>query len=179
MIYYQQGDLLIRDLTKADCVPIRNAEVAQGWRQSVKKYYDRLKDAERGKCVALVAVYGGEPVGYVNVYPASEWGPWGGRGFPEIVDFGVIEKMRRRGIGTKLMDVAEEIAARYADRVYLGVGLHTGYGSAQRMYVKRGYLPDGSGVWFHDGPAQPYENYELGDDLVLYLIKFLKKDETL
>lgn len=42
------------------------------------------------------------------------------------------------------MDVAEKIAAKYADTVYLGVGLHCGYGSAQRMYVKRGYLPDGT-----------------------------------
>lgn len=46
------------------------------------------------------------------------------------------------------MDIAEEIAATYADTVYLGVGLHSGYGSAQRMYVKRGYIPDGSGVWY-------------------------------
>lgn len=31
--------------------------------------------------------------------------------------------------------------------VCIGVGLHAGYGSAQRMYVKRGYIPDGTGVW--------------------------------
>ena len=37
------------------------------------------------------------------------------------------------GIGSRLMDVAEEIAAGYADVVYLGVGLHSGYGSAQRI----------------------------------------------
>lgn len=176
MIYYQQGDLIIRDLTWEDCMPIRNAEVAQGWHQSVQKYYDRMKDAERGKCIALAAVYAGEPVGYVNVYPDSEWGPLGGKGLPEIVDFGVLEKMRRRGIGSRLMDVAEKIAARYADQVYLGVGLHEGYGSAQRMYVKRGYIPDGRGAWFQDGPARPYANYELGDDLAIYLVKALRKD---
>lgn len=43
-------------------------------------------------------------------------------------------------------DIAEQIAATYADIVYLGVGLHSGYGNAQRMYGKRGYVPDGSGV---------------------------------
>lgn len=31
------------------------------------------------------------------------------------------------------------LAAEYLNIVYLGVGLHSGYGSAQRMYVKRGY----------------------------------------
>lgn len=37
----------------------------------------------------------------------------------------------------------------YSSTICLGVGLHYGYGAAQRMYVKRGYIPDGSGVWFN------------------------------
>ena len=56
----------------------------------------------------------------------------------------------------------------------IGVGLHSGYGSAQRMYVKRGFVPDGSGVWFRDKPAQPYGQVENGDDLVLYFAKRLR-----
>jgi len=35
----------------------------------------------------------------------------------------------------------EELAAETSDTVCLGVGLHSGYGAAQRMYV-----PDGSVV---------------------------------
>jgi hypothetical protein len=38
------------------------------------------------------------------------------------------------------MDAAERIAREQADTVCLEVGLHSGYGSAQRMYVKRGYV---------------------------------------
>ena len=68
--------------------------------------------------------------GYVNVYPDSRWGAFAGRGLPEIVDFGVLEKYRGNGVGSTLMDAAEAVAARYADTVYLGVGLHEGYGSA-------------------------------------------------
>lgn len=45
------------------------------------------------------------------------------------------------------MDIAERIVSGYASMVYLGVGMHSGYGSAQRMYIKRGYIPDGTGVW--------------------------------
>ncbi len=100
-------------------------------------------------------------------------GTFGGKGYPEIVDFGVLEKYRKQGIGTILMDVAEEIAATYADTVYLGVGLHSGYGSAQRMYVKRGYIPDGSGVWYQDKICKPYGERKNDDDLVLYLSKKL------
>ena len=61
-----------------------------------------------------------------------------------------------------MMDIAEKIAATYADIVYLGVGLHSGYGSAQRMYVKRGYVPDGSGVWYQDKTyASPMRNAKM------------------
>ena len=57
---------------------------------------------------------------------------------PELVDFGVLECCRGRGIGTKLMDTAEELAFAQSAIVRLSVGLHSGYGSAQRMYIKRG-----------------------------------------
>lgn len=53
------------------------------------------------------------------------------------------------------MNIAEKIAATYADIVYLGVGFRSGYGSAQRMYVKRGYIPDGFGVWYQDKICKP------------------------
>ena len=71
------------------------------------------------------------------------------------------------------MDAAEKIAATYADTVYLGVGLHSGYGAAQRMYIKRGYIPDGSGVWYRGKVCEPYEECANDDDLVLYLVKKL------
>ncbi len=131
----------------------------------------RLKDQAEGRAVALVAEYKGNVAGYINVYPSSTWGAFAGQGYPEIVDFGVLEKYRKRGIGTKLMDTAEKIAAEYADTVYLGVGLHSGYGSAQRMYVKRGYVPDGTGVWYKDVVCEPYGGCCNDDDLVLYMAK--------
>ena len=90
------------------------------------------------------------------------------------MDFGVLEKYRNNGIGSKLMDIAEKIALGYSDIAYLGVGLNSGYGSAQRMYVKRGYIPDGSGVWYHDKVCPQYADCCNDDDLVLYLSKVLR-----
>ena len=179
MIYYQDQDILVRDLVHDDAQIITDEEIAQGWHVTVEKYLTRLKDQAAGKCVSLAAEYRGQVAGYVNVYPNALAGAFGGRGLPEIVDFGVLEKYRRRGVGTKLMDVAEEIAARYAPAVYLGVGLHSGYGSAQRMYVKRGYIPDGSGVWYGDKPCEPYAAAVNDDDLILYLSKVLKKERSI
>lgn len=173
-VYYTEGKLIIRNMENDDAQAISDSEIEQGWPESVEKYKNRLEDQRAGIAVSLVAEYSGRPVGYINVYPDSKWGAFGGKGYPEIVDFGVLEKYRNQGIGTALMDTAEKISAEYADTVYLCVGLHSGYGSAQRMYVKRGYLPDGSGVWYRDSICVPYEKCANDDDLVLYFSKKLK-----
>ena len=174
MIYYQDGELVIRGMEQPDARIFTDEEIAQGWHADISKYLTRLKDRDEGKCIPLTAVYKGHPAGYVNVYTPGLYGPFSGMGLPEIVDFGVLEKYRRKGIGTRLMDTAEQIAGQYADTVWLGVGLHDGYGSAQRMYVKRGYVPDGSGVWYQEKPCTPYDTiYTNDDDLILYLSKKL------
>lgn len=175
MVYYNDGKITIRDLTKSDAQEITDGEIAQGWNASIDKYKMRLQDQAEGKCVALAAEYMGQTAGYINVYPDSKWGAFGNRGFAEIVDFGVLEKFRRHGIGSKLMDVAEEVAFSCSTTVYLGVGLHSGYGSAQRMYIKRGYILDGSGVWYGDAVLQPYADCCNDDDLVLYFSKETEK----
>lgn len=173
-VYYNDSDILIRDLQQSDTQIITEEEIAQGWDASVEKYEMRLKHQSEGKAISLVAEYCGKVAGYINIYPNSEWGAYANQGYPEIVDFGVLEKYRRRGIGTKLIDIAEQIASEYADMVYLGVGMHTGYGSAQRMYVKRGYIPDGTGVWYGDKVCEQYAKCCNDDDLVLYLSKNLR-----
>ena len=135
MVYYKDNDLTIRNMEETDARIFTDEEIAQGWGADITKYLTRLRDQSAGKCVSLTAVYKGLPAGYVNVYLTGLGGAFSGKGLPEIVDFGVLEKYRRKGIGSKLMDAAEKIAGQYADTVWLGVGLHSGYGSAQRMYV--------------------------------------------
>lgn len=176
MIGKNASSLRVRNMERRDAACITREEIAQGWHQTIDKYLTRLEHQRQGKCIALVAEYEGSVAGYINVYLKSLEGPFGNRNLPEIVDLGVLEKYRRRGIGTALMDQAEKIAGQYADFVYLGVGLHAGYGSAQRMYVKRGYIPDGSGVWYRNAPCIPYAECVNDDDLVIYLSKTLRKE---
>ncbi len=174
MVYYNENGILIRDLRQSDARIITDEEIAQGWNADVEKYEMRLKHQAEGKSISLAAEYEGNIAGYINVYPNSEWGAFANKGYPEIVDFGVFVKYRNNGIGSKLMDIAEQIAFTYSDIVYLGVGLHSGYGSAQRMYVKRGYIPDGSGVWYRDKVCEQYADCCNDDDLVLYFSKGIK-----
>ena len=176
MIWYNDGTLLIRNMKEADAQIFTDEERAQGWEADISKYRTRLRDQAEGKCVSLTAEYEGRPAGYINVYIKGLGGAFRGKGLPEIVDFGVLEKYRRRGIGSRLMDAAEQIAGQYADTVWLGVGLHNGYGSAQRMYIKRGFIPDGSGVWYQGKPCEQYATEIANDDdLVLFLSKELKR----
>lgn len=126
-----------------------------------------------GRCIALCASLAGAPVGYINLY-FKAFPPYDNTDWPEIVDFGVLEKHRRSGIGTALMDAAEALAAARSDTVCIGVGLHSGYGSAQRMYVKRGYIPDGAGVWYRGEALAPYAACVNDDDLNLYFTKKLR-----
>ena len=174
MVYYKDDELVIRSMEETDPQIFFDEFTAQGWHPDMAVYQKRLEDQETGKCVALTAVYRGQPAGSVYLYLTVEEGPFKGKGWPIIVDFNVLKKYQRKGIGSRLMDAAEQIAARYADTVCLGVGLHDGYGSAQRMYAKRGYIPDGSGVWYQDRPCVQYETVcTVDDDLILFLSKEL------
>ena len=111
--------------------------------------------------------------GYATLLPQDSTGPFKGQNIPVIVDFNVLLKYQRMGVGTAIMDAIETSVQKYSHRICLGVGLHSGYGSAQRMYVKRGYLPDGSGVWYNNQQWEPYQPCVNDDDLILYLSKTL------
>lgn len=175
MVYYSDSEIIIRNMRQTDAQIITDKEIAQGWHASIEKYEMRLQHQSEGKSISLVAEYKGNVAGYINVYPDSQSGAFADRGYPEIIDFCVLEKYRRKGIGSRLMDIAEQIAAEYSEIVYLGVGMHNGYGSAQRMYIKRGFIPDGTGVWYGDKVCEQYADCCNDDDLVLYMSKRLKR----
>jgi len=175
MIYHQDENVIIRDMEKADAQALDDEYTAQGWHPDVNYYHFRMQEAAEGKCVALTAEYQGRPAGNVYLYFTANEGPFKGKGWPIIVDLGVLQKYQRKGIGQRLMEAAERIAAQRSDTVCLGVGLCKEYGTAQRMYIKRGYIPDGSGVWYQDKQCVQYETvFTVDDDLVIYLYKKLK-----
>ena len=174
MIYYNINEIVIRDMVETDPQIITHEEHLQGWtEQKTEKYTQRLKDVAEGKCVALVAEYKGNVAGYFNVYPNTMCGLYGGKGYPELIDLGVLKKYRKHGIGNILMQVAEDVARQYADMAIIGVGLHRDYGAAQRMYIKRGFIPDGTGVWWQNKPLEPYADFKNDDEAAIYMYKKL------
>jgi len=77
------------------------------------------------------------------------------------------------GIGTALMDEAERVIAARSAVAGIGAGMTADYGAAQRLYVRRGYLPDGRGLMTHERPVIAGKSVLVDDDLVLYLTKRL------
>jgi hypothetical protein len=51
--------------------------------------------------------------------------------------------------------------------------MYPDYGPAQILYVKRGYIPDGRGLYYNARQIQPGEQVIVDDDLTLQLIKHL------
>jgi len=101
----------------------------------------------------------------------SNYPPFRERGVPEVIDLNVAPLSRQRGVASRILDEAERLAFEHSDAVGIGFGLHPGYRAAQRLYVLRGYVPDGHGVFCRGRFPEEGEQVTLNDDLVLHLIK--------
>ena len=162
----------IRNMIKSDIESLSHGFMNQGWpgREEILARY--FLEQESGEREVLVTEIDGAVAGYVTILPSAKHGPFA-EVYPELSDFNVFEPFQNQGIGNLLLEEAEKRVRLISDKVTLGVGLHSGYGPAQRLYIKRGYIPDGTGVWYQN--HQPAMNAVCEDigDLVLYLSKNL------
>lgn len=95
-------------------------------------------------------------------------------GFPELQDLNVLPEFRRRGLAGALIDHCEAAArSRGAGGVGISVGLTRDYGAAQRLYVKKGYVPDGFGVTYERESVAAHAMHRVDDNLCLMLYKTL------
>jgi hypothetical protein len=67
---------------------------------------------------------------------------------------------------------ARSIAMREREGLGISVGLHAGFGAAQRLYIRLGFVPDGLGVTYDREAVQPSAPHPVDDDLALMLLKF-------
>ena len=140
-------------------------------RELFRAYAQRVA---QGTLDMVVATVGSHLAGYLLIEPHSSYPPFAKAGIPEIADFNVLPSWQRAGIGTALMNDAEHRIAQVSDVVGLGVGLYSDYGAAQRLYVRRGYVPDGAGVVLGGVPVRPGTAITLNDDPELMFTKRLR-----
>lgn len=164
----------IRVLREDDPETISQAFKNIGWGKPRSKYQQYLVEQAGGTRICFVATVANQFAGYVTVNWQPTYPDFAEHEIPEIQDLNVLPQFRKQGIGTRLLDRAEEEVARRSAIVGIGFGLHPGYGRAQRLYIKRGYVPDGLGVWRRDHVVQEGMQAVFDDDLVLHLTKKLQ-----
>ena len=169
--YYDDGTIRVRSMVREDAKILYDTYLSYGWHPEMKTYEEYFREQEDGKRLVFIAEYEGSVAGICTLVLKPKEGPWAGNRWPEIVDLCVFFHIHNKGIGSKLLDVAEQEASRFADHVFLAVGVHSGYGRAQRIYVSRGYNFDGSGVWYKGKQLDQYAECCNDDDLLLFMSK--------
>lgn len=164
----------IRALKAEDIQSITSAFAELGWNKPASQYEEYLADQEAERRDVLVATINGNFAGYLTIVWKSSYAPFQKSKIPEIVDFNVLPKFRRLGIGTQLMDEAEQRIMKRSPWVGIGVGLTSDYGAAQILYVKRGYIPNGRGISWSGSTCSYDDQVTIDDSLVLYFTKGLR-----
>lgn len=167
----QQDQINIRPLAEKDIMHLVDEFARHLWpkpRSTFDPYWH--EQAKNERCIWL-AFYNKQLAGYVTLRWHSDYQPFRDNHIPEIMDLNVLPPYRNKGIGSQLLAIAEKEAASRCDVVGLGVGLYRDYGAAQKLYIKRGYTPDGRGLTYQYRPINPGDNAPVDDDLILWFTK--------
>jgi len=133
-----------------------------------------LADHAEPDGASLIATDGPDVIGYVAIVWESNYAGFRSRGIPLVHQIAVAGPFRRRGIATLLMDAAEELVRdRGIATLGITVGLFDEYGPAQRLYGRRGYIPDGRGACRGQRPLSKSMRVSMDHDLIIWLTKDL------
>ena len=163
----------IHPIQLEDCVIIHTAFKAQGWDKPVSLYEQYLQLQENKERDVLVAKVDQVFAGYLTINWKAGYPPFREKGIPEIVDFNVLKKFQRKGVGSALMDEAESRMSKVSKFAGLGFGVTKDYGAAQILYIKRGYIPNGDGLVLDGKPVNYGDQITVSHSLALILLKKL------
>jgi GNAT superfamily N-acetyltransferase len=111
----------IKIFNKADIPLIVNAFAKASWLKPASIFEAYLQEQKKGERVVWVAKVGTENAGYVTLQWKSKYEPFAHLHIPEIMDLNVLPPYRSKGIGSKLLETAEEEAKTKGDRVWVWV----------------------------------------------------------
>ncbi|CZH59201.1 GNAT family N-acetyltransferase [Legionella pneumophila] len=173
-----QIEIVIKTLELSDIPILVDAFQKANWEKPASLFETYYQEQRKSLRIVWLAYSQDQIAGYVTLKWISQYQPFAHQKIPEIMDLNVLPSFRKQGVGTALLQAAEEKAAGESDVVGIGVGLYGGhdggYGQAQRLYVNRGYIPDGLGVTYSYKPTVPGQIYPLDDDLILWFTKKLR-----
>jgi ribosomal protein S18 acetylase RimI-like enzyme len=162
----------IKALSPRDFEEMAAAFGKLGWNKPKSQYEAYYAEQTVGVRSVLIARLKAEFAGYVTIRWLADYTLFLANHLPEIQDLNVLPQFRMNGLGERLMRECEAAAKQRGMReIGLGVGLLADYGSAQRLYLRLGYIPDGRGLHYKRQPVGYRQPVVADDDLVLYLSK--------
>lgn len=174
----QEPQVTIRLLEASDIPDIVASFAEHDWPKPVVLFEKYLQEKKHGERVIWVAYLKEQFVGYVTLKWQSKYDSFRIHNISEIIDLNVLPPYRKLGVGSKLLETAESLAATRSDVIGIGVGLYgdieSGYGAAQQLYVKRGYVPDGLGLTYDYQRVAFDQKVPLNDDLILWFTQKLR-----
>lgn len=139
-----------------------------------ERYLNYLSEVKKKKRLIVLAELNGEVVAFCTLHLKSDYPPFKKKRIPEIVDLNVGQMHRKQGIASKIVTYLEKLVRKNGGKtIGIGVGMEPGYGNAQRLYVKMGYIPDGRGLTYNHIPVTYGKHYPADDELVLFFTKTL------
>ena len=165
----------IRNVINSDIAALQSIATAMRAVHEVQYFERCLAEQSAGHRVLLLAEEDGAlPLGYVQLIWSPVYPLFRRMNIPEIQDLNVIPDARQQGIGSALVDACEALVLEkgYGD-IGISVGLHSGFGAAQRLYIRKGYLPDGAGIAYDEITVTAGEMRSVDDLLMLKMTKTL------
>ena len=168
------GEVAIRQAGFNDLKSLRDMSAALKQSKDPDYFEQQFEYQQEGSRLILIAAAEGRDVGFCFLNWDPKYGYFRAHGIPEIQDLNVLPEFRKRGIATQIILHCEELARR-KDRGQMGIsfGLHPGFGAAQKLYVKLGYIPDGFGVTYDRKVVMEGEFKPVDDQLCLMMVKNL------
>ena len=166
--------LQISELQQSFIAWAKTGYTKMGWGEDEGYFETCLEQQEADKLVVLVSHNDTSYFGHLKLVWRPTYLNFRENNVPEIKDLNVIPNMRRQGIATGIIARAEQLAAKKCTSIGISVGLHHWYGPPQRLYAKRGYIPDGHGIYFNNIRVEVDDSITANDELVLHLVKKLK-----
>jgi len=164
----------IAPLTAGDIPAIVAADGGDLWARDEAFWRRRLDEQSRGERSSALAREDGVIRGYGHLLWKSGYGGFRAARIPEIRDVMVADGARRRGIGTQIVvHLGRSAHGAGCRQVGSGIGLNEGYGAAQRLFVKLGFMPDGRGLTAGGVPVFPGDSVTADDTLVLWFVRDL------
>lgn len=167
-------NISLRPAARTDIPDLERIALAVSSRKEVGYFERCLSEQEEGRRAVLMAFSDGQAAAFGMLNRRPLYAPFRRLGIFEIQDLNTDPAFRKQGLASAIITACEDLArAEGRSHIGIGVGLYAGYGAAQRLYIKHGYIPDGAGVVYDGQTVTPGEIRPVDDDLNLMMIKAL------